>query len=296
MKFDAEDNSLVVRYDVPEHYINSITLAKSILHLADLIKDANNLINPGWSVEVVVEAFEQGSFRTKLLAIKNSVGNLFSSEPFRTIVLGVIANYIYQMTIAPNTDVKMQINTNEVIIETPKGQLIVPRVIHDATEELKKSTAAKEKLSDTFQTIDKDTNVTGITFEKITSEGGYEELMHIPKESFQYAIDPSATRDEKNERIIFEIAEVQILKAILAKSKRKWEFVWRGEKLSAPVTDVDFYRDFANHKITIAPGDYLKIRIKITQKKDEFAGIYLNTGYEIVQVYEHKPKPTQLKL
>lgn len=94
-------------------------------------------------------------------------------------------------------------------------------------------------------------------------------------------------------RIIPEVVELQILKAILERGKRKWKFMWRGIKISAPITSHSFYNEFFNHDITIAPGDSLEVKLEIKQVRNEDTGIYVNKGYEVVEVYKHIPRLKQ---
>lgn len=97
-------------------------------------------------------------------------------------------------------------------------------------------------------------------------------------------------------RIIPETVELQILKTILERGKRKWEFMWRGIKISAPITSQNFYNEFFNHNITIAPGDSLYVKLLIKQVRDEDTGIYLNKSYEVAEVYKHNPRLKQVRL
>jgi hypothetical protein len=118
----------------------------------------------------------------------------------------------------------------------------------------------------------------------------------LPRELLE--IRDAALEEESNARTIEEDCDLQIVKAILERSKRKWEFKWRGVTISAPIKDPNFYTDFSSHNITIAPGDVFQARLAIKQKKDDFSGIYTNTGYEIITVYRHIPKmqPARLEL
>ena len=97
-------------------------------------------------------------------------------------------------------------------------------------------------------------------------------------------------------RQIIEIAQLQILRAILERSTRRWEFVWHGITISAPVLDQSFYNDFFEHKITIAPGDSLEAKVKIYQKRDDDTGIYTNDKYEVIEVLKHLPRPRQTSI
>jgi hypothetical protein len=91
-------------------------------------------------------------------------------------------------------------------------------------------------------------------------------------------------------RIISEQCELQIVKAILEQNTRKWEFMWHGVRISAPVLDSSFYSKFFAHTITIAPGDELKARLSIKQALDLRTGIYTNIAYEVAEVFEHVPR------
>ena len=62
------------------------------------------------------------------------------------------------------------------------------------------------------------------------------------------------------------VDDAHAVKAVLERGKRKWEFVWRGIKISAPVSDESFYDKFFKHEITIAPGDSLKVKLNILQQ------------------------------
>lgn len=104
------------------------------------------------------------------------------------------------------------------------------------------------------------------------------------------------TTEDPDNRVITEQAELQIVKAILKKSIRRWEFVWRGITISAPVVHERFYKDFFAHEITIAPGDTLRVTLAIKQAKDPETGIYTNIGYEVVEVHGHVPRIRQVPL
>jgi hypothetical protein len=103
-------------------------------------------------------------------------------------------------------------------------------------------------------------------------------------------------RDDGNQRLVEEDCDLQIVKAILVRSDRRWEFRWRGVRISAPVLDQTFYDEFFAHRITIAPGDEFKARLVIRQTRDQDTGIYANVGYDVVQVYRHIPRVQQMHI
>jgi hypothetical protein len=101
---------------------------------------------------------------------------------------------------------------------------------------------------------------------------------------------------EDNQRAIIEVADLHILRAILERGTRKWEFSWRGIKISAPMLDEKFFDDFFAHEITIAPGDSLEVKLKIYQLRDQDTGIFTNQRYEVIEVLRHIPRMKQVSL
>lgn len=140
--------------------------------------------------------------------------------------------------------------------------------------------------------IEKDNNITSFGFTKNLSDTDPDIV--ISRDRFGLLSAPFEPVDSQRE--IQEIADLQIKRAILERSKRKWEFIWRGIKISAPVLDNKFYDDFFAHKITVAPGDSLEAVLKIYQSRDDDTGIYINTRYEVVEVNKHLPRQAQAEI
>ena len=57
------ENTFVIHFGSNFHRINAYTLASALFGFADAAKAANSIINPGYEIEVVVEALSEGSFK-----------------------------------------------------------------------------------------------------------------------------------------------------------------------------------------------------------------------------------------
>lgn len=286
------ENSLVIHFDTDDTRINAYSLASTLVAFADAAKAANTTLNAGSEIEIVVEALGPGSFRAHIRALYSSSRNLFANQIVMGLVLGVLGNYIYERTLAVDSKITVEVKTDEVIIQRGDDRVVVPRIIYDATRRAERNPQFVEAVTRTFQAVAAD--------EKIKSIGLVESMdspppaIPIPRTTLltlasQELLDPTT-------RVISEHADLQIVKAILKKSNRKWEFVWRGVTISAPVTDTRFYVDFFAHEITIAPGDTLDVTLAIKQRKDADTGIFSNMGYEVVEVHGHKPRIRQISL
>ena len=284
------NNSVVIHFDTDDTRINAYTFASTLVGLADAAKAANTTLNAGCEIEIVVEALGPGSFRALVRAIYSSSRNLFANQVFMSLVLGVLGNYIYERTLAVDDKVTIEVKTDEVIIQKGDDRVVVPRDVYDATRRVEKNPHIVKAMTKTFEAVAAD--------EKVKSLGLVERMdsppptIPIPRSTL--LILSMQTQDDPDNRVITEQAELQIVKAILKKSVRKWEFVWRGITISAPVTHEHFYIEFFAHEITIAPGDTLKVTLSIRQTKEPDSGIYTNVGYEVVEVHGHVPRIRQM--
>ncbi len=285
-------DSVVLHFETEGQRINAYTLASTLVALADAAKAANDTINPGYDVEIVVEAFGPGSFRAKLKAIYSKHHNLFSQQVALALVVGILGNYIYERTFAIKDKVVVQVNTDEVIIERGDERIVVPRNVYDATRQVEKQPRFVNAMARTFEAIAEDPEVK--SFGLVAELTDKPPAITVPREVMESLA--AIVVPEPETRVVTESVDLQIIKAILERGIRKWEFMWRGVKINAPITHQNFYDSFDAHRITIAPGDILKAKLAISQHLDPKTGIYANVGYEVCEVFEHIPRLRQTEL
>lgn len=289
VNIEEYNEEVVLHFGGERKKINAYTLASTLVAIADAVKEANSVINPGYDIEVLVESFGQGSFRAKIKTSCTEAGNIFSKDNLKTIALGIVASFIFQHTLATDSEVKINVSSDEVIIKQGDKTIIIPRSTYDATREVQKSESFKKSISRISNSIERDKNITSFGFTDNLDDK--KPRIEISRKEMLLLGNPDEISEPTRE--VVEHATLFIKRAILERSKRKWEFIWRGFKISAPVLDEVFYNDFFAHKVTIAPGDRLEVKLKIYQIKDEDTGIYSNDRYEVVQVTKHIPHLTQ---
>lgn len=280
----------VLHFGTAATRINAYTLATTLVSFADAVKYANNQINPGYEVEVVVEALADGSFKAQIGALYKGAGNIFSKENAKTIALSVVAAFIYQKAIAPEDNVKVVVNDDQVVIEEGDKRVVVPREVHDAMKDLEKRNQFRSNVGRAFRAIADDPAIEDFGITRHIDD--LKPDLQVPKARIREAAD-EASETESTSREIVEIVELQIVRAILERGKRRWEFVWRGIKIAAPVLDEQFYDEFTAHRIMIAPGDMLRAKMRIQQEKDPDTGIFINKKYEVLEIQNHIPKMQQ---
>jgi hypothetical protein len=177
------------------------------------------------------------------------------------------------------------VDQHNVVIEQGDTKIIVPKDIYEAKQQVERSSRFTDSMGRTFHAIGRDSRIEGFG---LTTDAREEPSLTIPRETLQSV--EAVPLDDRNEREIVQHAELQILRAILDRTTRRWEFVWQGMNISAPVLDDAFYQDFYDHRITIAPGDSLECDLKMYQRKSGPAGVFMNYKYEVISVTKHVPR------
>jgi hypothetical protein len=284
----------VLYFEMPESRINAYALASTLVNLADAAKAAGRTLDSGIELEIVVEAISSGSFKARVTAIARENGLFLARNVIAPVVLSVLASYLYEHTLAKHEPIQVIVNTDEVLITQGDQTVIVPRGVHDAARQVAEDPAFMRSMDRMVSSVILDQRVTG--FGLVPTIDSPPPAVLIRREAMEIR-DTPPEQDEKT-RVIEEDCDLYIVKAIMERSPRKWEFKWRGIAISAPIKDPNFYDDFARHDFTIAPGDEFQVKLAIHQRKDDISGVFTNTSYEVLNVYRHvsRPKPRNVTL
>lgn len=287
------ENTLVLYFQTPESRINAYALAATLTALADGAKAAARTLNSGVDVEIVVEALSSGSFRAKITAVARQAGLFAKNQIVTGVIIGVLSSYIYDHTLAKKQPVEVVVKTDEIIVISGDNRIVVPRNIYEAKNLVEKDSVFVRSMDRMLGSTVIDARVTGFGLTSSLDSPPPAVILERNLLELSEPLEP-----EPATRVIEEDADLYIVKAIMERSSRKWEFKWHGVNISAPIKDPSFYDDFAKHSFTIAPGDEFQARIAIHQKRDDLSGVYSNTRYEVLNVYRHisRPKPGSLPL
>jgi hypothetical protein len=287
-----EVDRFVLYFETPRHEISAYALASALVGLADAVREANATVNPGYRVEVVIEALSPGSFKATVKTVFTKAKDLFSSTAVQAVVWGLVSTHIYEKLIKNEAPPKITVSGDLVVIEVGKDKIIVPRDIYEAKKQVEKSERFNNAIGKVFEAAASDPNVTGLSL--FDDRKNTIPPFLIPREKFM--LFQTEQPNDETSREIIEMTHVEINRAILERGKRRWEFFWRGVKISAPILDEQFFDKFFAHEITIAPGDALQVALKIIQEKNTDSGIFVNVRYEIIEVYDHIPRLKQTTL
>jgi hypothetical protein len=221
------DESVVIYFDSTQSRINAYTLASTLVAFADAAKLANADLNHGYDIEIVVEALGGGSFRTKLVAVYTKANNLFSQHVLLSIVLGVVVSHFVEKALWPDKSPQIRIETDEVVFEDGSTQVVIPRQVYDAGKKIGEQARFKQAIAKIA--------------EKVVADDSPRPALIVDRAQLIVLASGSA-EDEEDRRVVEEQCELQIVGAILVPGRRKWEFIWRGVKITAPILDQSVLR------------------------------------------------------
>ncbi len=291
VRLDAfSEDTIVVHFGGVAGSIDAYTLANAIIGFADTAYAVNATLDPGHDIEIIIEATGPGSYRTVIRRVKKNYKGILSGIA-ATIFWSVVSNAIYDATLKrADLPPKIIVNTNEVIIKHGNDTIIVPRNVHDATENVKKNPAVQKGIKKTFDALASDPNVSdfGIT----SSIGDHQPLIRIPRAEFpNEAIIFSEVQVQPKEREVKQRARLLILKAWLNHAKRKWSFEWNGVPISAPIVDASFLNRLDRREHLLGAGDALDVDITYRQIFDDELGVYINDQNSFVVARVVRPVP-----
>ena len=98
------------------------------------------------------------------------------------------------------------------------------------------------------------------------------------------------------QRVREERTRLEILRVLFERGRRRWQFLWHGSRISAPILDDQFFDRVERREILMGAGDVLEVTLRITQAKVDGMNLWENKSYEVVTVHGHQPRPDQAEI
>lgn len=296
------DDALTIKFGGPLSELDVYTLSEALTGLADALKEINTLVNPDVELEVFLERTAEGSFLAKIRISKRA--KAFFSRASEAIVVGLLINYIsaHLMYEKPTYTVE----GDKLVVVTSQEKLVFPKSVFDHHDKVASNPTVARGLKKAFDAVEQDGDVQSLGI--IAGQDVHARpAVDVPRSEFSkiiaklnYAID-RISRDAlvdqafnmPTTRKVVERTTVGIIKAVLRRSKRKWQFSWQGIEISASISDPTFFDRLGDRTITIAQGDSLDVDLLITQSFDPDMLIWINSLYEVVKVHRLVEGPKQ---
>jgi len=289
-------NTFIISYDGQLHSIEANTFANSIVAISRIIEEVNYFISPDSKVEIRIEAIDKGSWKPTIkVCPKNFWNKVVPYLPEKNQTVATFIAVLALFSLGNNKDT-ITVKDEEVIIETNNSKIILPREIYNNANKIKNQKNIKSEVASSFSIINNDPSISGFKIQKSLEDKSFP--FQAKKEDFNYFINIIDAQEDLdgNKKKLTEEASLQLIKVILEKGKRKWEFAWKGIKISAPVSDDKFWDKMAKGEVSIKQGDSIKANLQIIQVLDPYSKVFFNESYDVIEVIDYITSPEQERL
>ena len=137
-----------------------------------------------------------------------------------------------------------------------------------------------DALSQNFDIIDQDPAISAF---EITNDKE-QAYVRVERSDFKDLSQKTEIIDE-NKKTIIENTRLHIVRLSFEESL-KWDFYYRGNKISAKILDPKFQILIDNGE-SFAKGDVLEVELQINQIFDNSVNTYINKSYHINRIIQH---------
>jgi uncharacterized membrane protein YuzA (DUF378 family) len=263
--------------------------------MSSIIQELNRELNTGKKIDVNIKALEKGSFLIHIDLVETVLGslkNLLTRENVETAA-AIITSIAGIITIGKFLKGKKEKSRevaedgSRVKIENEDGDVIyVENFTYNVYE---KNVTVRDALSQSFESLENDNSITGYEI----TDSHENTIVRVEKKEFEYlAVKSEEVSD--GERVVIVAARLNIVK-VSFDSKLKWEFIFKGNKISAKANDPVFQEQVDKGE-AFAKGDVLEVELEIKQKFDPTVNTFLNKSYKIKKIIKHIKRDVTLTL
>lgn len=280
-------------FEGQQHQMDLDTLISSLLNFAELTRAASNDVMPGEKINIKIDATDKGSFEV-LLELCSEIAqgilqhinwdNINKIENLISVVVGIMAIKLFLKGEKPQ---KVESQDGKTTIHIKNSTIIVSKKTFDIYVNNAK---ANDHLENLFDKLSERPEVEGLTIEP---EG--KDPLTIKSDDFPGLSQKNELIPEEQKNVKIEKADLTALKVVFQRN-RKWEFIHKGNKVSAEVVDENFWNQIDSSGVRFGKGDSLAVKLEITQIFDSEVNAFLNKSYKVLEIIDYKQAPQQRQM
>lgn len=287
MKFSS--GKYIFKYEGDLEYISLDTLIASQLHFSQALTNIKDAIHPDQQLEIKVKTLPKGSFQIELFVIVGFIDHILRPEvvAYAADLFSMFGGISH---IIPFLKGKKPVKTIEsgdnVTLINGDGNSIT--INNNVFHVYNNNPEISKEISETIRPIIEDAEITGI---RVIDERTSEDILEIPREDFSLYLPYPETGSEKQRTGLRSKVDLVIYKVVFDKGRKKWQFYFDRQIISAPIHDDKFLAKLDQGE-AFAKGDVLVCDLQIDDEYDEGLGVFRPKQYRVLRVYQHKPKGT----
>lgn len=289
----VNENDFKIKFDGQQSQVDANVLISSLIHTTTIIQEINKELNSGKKIEIKVKALEKGSFLVHLELIETaleSLRNLLTKEniEFAAAIITTLVGIIELKKFLKGRKAKrVERKGDKTEIENNEGNVLI---IDNATFNIyENNPTVKDAVSQNFEVLNEDPSVSGF---EITDKNE-KTIVRVDKSEFPEMALKSEDIN-KDERQSKQAAILNIVR-LSFEDNLKWDFYYKGNKISAKIADPNFY-ELIDKGEAFAKGDTLEVELQINQKFDESVNTFINKSYQVNKIIRHLSRNEQQKI
>lgn len=293
---EFDDDGFVLHFGGRTHQVDALTFGNALVSLAEAIRAINQEVNPGYALEIAIDAVGPGSFRARLKTAKTSLRNLFSGSITRDIVVSLLATFLWEKVINSELPPTIIVNEDSVVIEHGSDRIIISKEAFDQKAKVDRNPGVNKYVARAMEAMENDPSVTSLGIARGLHDR--EPVIEFSRDAFPIIRSNAVPPPEKGTRHQDHSAVLTVHKAVFERSSRKWEFIWNGFRISAPIIDDTFFDRLESRQVSLQQGDAFEATLRVHQVFDRMAETWLNDWYEVISVGElvaRKPEQSSAK-
>ncbi len=287
------ENDFKIKFDGQQHQVDANVLISSLIHTTTIVQEVNKYLNSGKKIEIKVKALEKGSFLCHIELVEttlDSLKNLLTKDNIEVgaaIVATVVGLIELKKFLKGKKAKDVQTQGDKTKIVNKDGNIII---IENATFNIyEHSPVVKDALAQNFDVLNNDPAITGF---EITDKSE-KPLVRVEKSEFA-DLSQKSEEFEEGERKLVEAATINVVR-VSFEENLKWDFYYRGIKISAKIADPTFY-ELIDKGEAFAKGDVLEVELQINQKFDESVNTFVTKSYQVNKIIRHLSRNEQQKI
>ncbi len=286
-------NDFKIKFDGQQHQVDANVLVSSLIHTTTIVQEVNKYLNSGKKIEIKVKALEKGSFLCHIELIETALDSLKNLLTKDNIEVGaaIISTVVGLIELKKFLKGK---KAHEVAHQGDKTKIVNKDgnvlIIENATFNIyEHNPIVKDALAQNFDVLNNDPAITGF---EITDKNE-NPLVRVEKSEFT-DLSQKSEEIEEGERKLIEAATVNVVR-VSFEENLKWDFYYRGNKISAKIADPSFHV-LIDKGEAFAKGDVLEVELQINQKFDETVNTYVTKSYHVNKIIRHLSRNEQQKI
>lgn len=293
-----KEEKFVFKYNGDLEYIDFETLYTSQLHFTEFIRELKDSLYPDGELKIKVKALPKGSFPIELLldvdVAKNVALWAFAGAGAVGTIVATINSVFELFKNLKGRKPDKEVEKDDItIIYIDNRTFQISTSVYQA---VKNNPKIRQELSLSFNRIKNDDEIVGVELlddkKESMIEIDKEEFMFFDKKQTEVILEEDIPEDRTIEK---SDQKMSIFKVVFSKGF-KWQFIYKGNKISANIEDDKFLLDVTKGKVSFSNGDAIDCDIRIKQSYNEIAHTFQNNSYTITAIHNIIPRNKQIDL